>query len=163
MVDAEVAGQAHEAGVGQTIKVSLGAKHSKRYHQPVPLEAGVLRLSDGRFDLTGHLSMRVNMGRCALLEIGSIQILVSEYAGPGHDPQVFRHIGVEPAKARIVVVKATVGHMDAYKDIMQASLPCECPGPSPSYLERLDYRHVPRPLFPLDSAMEWHAVPSRKT
>ena len=43
-----------------------------------------------------------------------------------------------------------VGHMDAYRDIMKLNLPTECPGPSPSRLERLDYRHIPRPIHPLD-------------
>jgi microcystin degradation protein MlrC len=40
--------------------------------------------------------------------------------------------------------------MDAYRDIMKLNLPTECPGPSPSRLERLDYRHIPRPIHPLD-------------
>lgn len=158
LVDAEVAALAHEMGSGQTINVDLGAKRSRRYHQPLAVTAKIANLSNGQFQLTGHLAMRVNMGRCALLEIGSIQVLVSEFAGPGHDPEVFRHIGVEPREAQIIVVKATVGHMDAYRDIMRENLPCECPGPSPSYLERLDYQQIPRPMFPFDPQMEWQPI-----
>jgi microcystin degradation protein MlrC len=158
VVDPEAVDLAYSAGIGQTVTLHLGAKRSRRYHQPVNVTAHIVRFSNGQFDITGHGAMHINMGRCALLEIGSIKILVSEYAGPGHDPQVFRHIGVEPAEAQIVVVKSTVGHMDAYRDMMQENLPCECPGPSPSYLERLDYRRIPRPMFPFDQDMEWQAA-----
>ena len=157
MVDPEAVETAYEAGIGKTITVSLGAKRSRKYHQPVEVTARVARFSDGKFNLTGHLAMKVNMGRCVVLEVGSIKVLVSEFAGPGHDPQVFRHVGLEPKDAQIVVVKATVGHMDAYRDIMKENLPTECPGPSLSYLERLDYRRIPRPMYPFDEEMTWGA------
>ncbi|MBI4028538.1 MAG: M81 family metallopeptidase [Verrucomicrobia bacterium] len=166
MVDPEAVELAQQAGVGKTITVGLGAKRSRKYHQPVEVTARVARFSDGRFNLRGHIAMKVNMGRCVLLEIGlpaataqagSIKVVVSEFAGPGHDPEVFRHIGLEPKDAQIVVVKATVGHTDAYRDIMKENLPTECPGPSPSYLERLDYRHIPKPMYPFDKKMRWSA------
>jgi microcystin degradation protein MlrC len=156
MVDPEAVAAAYQAGAGTTITLDLGAKRSRRFHTPVRVTATVVRFADGRFDIGGHLSARVNMGRCALLKIGdAIHVVVSEFAGPGHDPAVYRHLGLEPSSAQIVVVKATVGHMDAYAGIMKQSLPCECPGPSPSYLDRLDYRNIPRPMFPFDRQMDW--------
>jgi microcystin degradation protein MlrC len=150
IVDKEAVAAAIQAGIGGEFTVSLGAKWSSKYHQPVEVSARVERFSDGHFELKGHIAQRVNMGRCAVLQSSSIRILVSEFAGPGHDPEVYRHIGLEPLEAQIVVVKATVGHMDAYRDIMKLNLPTECPGPSPSRLERLDYSNVPRPIYPLD-------------
>lgn len=155
LVDPDTVEKAYQAGQGARLNVRLGATYSRRYHQPVEAEVKVKRFSTGEFDISGHIAMHVNMGRCALLEIGSIKIVVSEKAGPGHDPGVFRQIGLDPEDAQIVVVKCTVGHMDAYKSIMKESLPCECPGPSPSYLERLDYRQIPRPIYPFDRDIEW--------
>jgi len=155
MVDPEAVAVAYAAGLGAEIEVALGAKKSRRYHQPVTLRARVERFSDGRFQLQGHIAQKVAMGRCAVLAVGSIRIVVSEFAGPGHDPEVYRHIGLEPREAQIVVVKATVGHMAAYREIMALNLPTECLGPSPSYLERLDYRHIPRPMFPFDAQAQY--------
>jgi microcystin degradation protein MlrC len=155
IVDPESVQLACQAGIGQTIPFSLGGKRSPRYNLPLDIAGKVSAFSDGRFELKGHLAMKVNMGRCAVLEIGSIRVLVSEFAGPGHDPEVYRHIGLEPADAQIVVVKATVGHMDAYAKIMKDNLPCECPGPSPSYLDRLEYKFIPRPMYPFDADMQW--------
>ena len=137
------------------VQYTLTAVGSVEAFETVQITARVARFSDGRFNLRGHIAMKVNMGRCVVLEIGSIKVVVSEFAGPGHDPEVFRHIGLDPKEAQIVVVKATVGHMDAYRDIMKENLPTECPGPSPSYLERLDYRHIPKPMYPFDKEMKW--------
>ena len=155
IVDPEAVGMAFQAGLGSTISVAIGAKKSRLYHQPVEIQAHVERFSDGQFHLKGHIAQKVSMGRCAVLAVGGIRIVASEFAGPGHDPEVYRHIGLEPRDAQIVVVKATVGHMDAYRDIMKLNLPTECPGPSPSRLERLDYRHIPRPIHPLDPEMQF--------
>ncbi len=157
MVDPEAVDYACKAGLGATITLRVGAKRSLAYHQPLEITARVARFSDGRFQLSGHLAMKVNMGRCVLLEVSSVKLLVSEFAGPGHDPEVFRHIGLEPREAQIVVVKATVGHWDAYRDIMKENLPTECPGPSPSYLERLRYQHIPCSMYPFDKTRTWRA------
>ena len=150
IVDPEAVVTCQQVEIGNQITLSLGAKWSRKYHQPVEVSARVEGFSEGQFELHGHIAQKVNMGRCVVLAVGGIRILVSEFAGPGHDPEVYRHIGLEPCDAQIVVVKATVGHMDAYRDIMKLNLPTECPGPSPSRLERLDYRHITRPIYPLD-------------
>ena len=158
MVDEEAVKRALEVSAGSEIEVALGAKRSGRYHKPVQIRARVEAFSDGRFAVGGHCAQQADMGRCALLRVGSIHIVVSEYPGPGHDPEVYRQIGLEPRDAQIVVLKCTVGHMNAFADIMTESLACECPGPSPSYLERLDYRSIPRPIYPLDRGTVWRAA-----
>jgi microcystin degradation protein MlrC len=158
IVDKEAVLHALEAGEGSEIELKLGARHSRRYHNPVRVRARVERFSDGRFDVSGHIAQQANMGRCVLLRVGSIHIVVSEQPGPGHDPEVFRQIGLEPRNAQIVVLKCTVGHMNVFADIMTESLACECPGPSPSYLHRLDYRSIPRPIYPLDRETVWKAA-----
>ena len=157
MVDAEAVQAAHNAGEGGEVKLALGAKRSKKYHKPITIRAYVERFSEGRFGLSGHISQSAEMGRCVLLRVGSIHIVVSEHPGPGHDPAVYRQIGLEPLEAQIVVLKCTVGHVKIFADIMTESLACECPGPSPSYLDRLDYRAIPRPIYPLDREFEWKA------
>ena len=158
LVDEEAVKRALEVPKGSEIELELGAKRSRRYHQPVRLRAQVEGFSDGCFDVGGHCAQRADMGRCALLRVGSIHIVVSECPGPGHDPEVFRQIGLEPSDAQIVVLKCTVGHMKVFADIMTESLACECPGPSPSFLDRLDYRSIPRPIYPLDRETVWKAA-----
>lgn len=155
LVDPAAVALAYEAGEGGTISTAIGAGTSTRYHKPVPVEARVQKLNHGRFSLAGHNAASFDLGRMAVLAVGALSIVVSEHAGPGHDPTIYRHMGLEPLEAQIVVCKSTVGHMDVYRPIMKASLAVEAPGPSPSYLEKLDHRRTPRPIFPLDQSMEW--------
>lgn len=156
MVDPDAVAAAYEAGEGAEITLDLGAGTSTRYHRPLHVTARVTALKHGRFSVGGHITAAVDVGRMAVLSIGSIHIVVSEHAGPGHDPAIYRHVGLEPKEAQIVVVKCTVGHMEVFKPIMKQSLAVEAPGPSPSYLDRLDYRRAARPLYPLERGMEWH-------
>lgn len=96
----------------------------------------VTRVSDGRFKIVGgyHLSTPVNMGRTVALQVGSIHSVVSAKLNPGHDPLVYRHIGLEPKDAQIVVVKCVVGHMKSYAGIMKKTIWTDCPGATPSNL-----------------------------
>ena len=155
LVDPRAVALAFEAGEGAIIRAAIGAGTSTRYHKPVPVEARVQKLNHGRFRISGHITADVDLGRMVVLAVGALRIVVSEHAGPGHDPAIYRHMGLEPIEAQIVVVKSTVGHMDVFGPIMKQSLAVEAPGPSPSYLEKLDRTRTPRPTFPLDQSMEW--------
>ena len=157
LVDPGAVAAAWRAGEGARLALDLGAGVSTRFHRPVSVHASVRRLGHGRFSVSGHLGADVDMGRMAVLAIGPIRVVASERAGPGHDPAVFRHMGVEPAAAQIVVVKSTVGHLRSYAPFMAENLPVECAGPSPSRLDRLPYRRPQRPFYPLDPTMEWTA------
>ncbi|MEQ9811977.1 MAG: MlrC C-terminal domain-containing protein, partial [Azospirillaceae bacterium] len=155
LVDPAAVAAAWAAGEGAELELALGAGVSTRFHRPVTARVRVDRLAEGRFRIDGHISAAVDIGRMAVLTVGGIHIVASEHAGPGHHPAIFRHVGLEPRAAQIVVLKCTVGHMEVFKDIMRESLAVECPGPSPSYLHLLPHRLVDRPLYPIDRDMAW--------
>ena len=47
-----------------------------------------------------------DMGRCALLEVGNVRVVVSENRGiGGTNPDIYRRFGIEPAQAKMIVVK----------------------------------------------------------
>ena len=97
------------------------------------------------------------MGRTVVLDTGDVKVVLSEQVGAGHDPMVYRHLGLEPTRAKIVVVKTPVGFRLAYGSIAKAEILADCPGLSPSDLRILDYTRAPRPLFPLDNLSAWSA------
>lgn len=160
VVDPEAVARALEAGIGNAVTVDLGGKRDPANSTPVRITAVVTRASDGKFRIVGgsHHATPVDMGRTVVLRAGAIHIVVSEKLNPGHDPLVYRHIGLEPADAQMVVVKCVVGHMKAYASIMKKTIWTDTPGPTPSNLLRLAHRRAPRPLFPLDRDMEWRAA-----
>src|SRR5262245_44098501 len=106
MVDPTVVGVAIEAGLGSEIMVRIGGKLDHRYSQPAELTAKVAGIGGGRFQVNIVGQETFDMGRAVLLEAGSIHLVVSEERGVGGNyPIVYRHFGLEPAEAKMVVLK----------------------------------------------------------
>ena len=158
MVDPAAVEQAVRAGAGGTVTLSLGGKRDAVFSRPVPVTGRVVRVAEGRITSTGHIPVDFNMGRTVLLAVGSIYIVISEHPGPSHEPGVYRHLGEEPAQAKIVVVKTPVGFRAAYESIMKDALVVDCPGLSTPHLTSLDFVKVSRPLYPFDDLPEWRAA-----
>lgn len=159
MADAEVVDIAISAGEGSTITVMLGGKLDPNFAQPVEITARVCRIGGGRIkaDIIGMESF--DMGRAVLLQAGSISIVVSEKrAIGGNHPIVYRHFGVEPADAKMVVLK-TASNWQYYQSMASEVIRVDTPGATMSGLHGFKWTHLPRPIYPLDALPEWKARP----
>jgi microcystin degradation protein MlrC len=117
----------------------------------------IARITDGKITSSGHLPVEFDMGTTVVLEAGRIAIVLTESPGPGHDPNVYRRVGLEPAAAHIVVVKTPVTFWSTYAGIMKRAILAEGPGLSTSQLQLLPFVKAPRPLYPLDPLCSWQA------
>jgi microcystin degradation protein MlrC len=61
-----------------------------------------------------------------------------------------RSQGIIPESLFVIGVKAAVAHRRAYDPIAKASFPIDTPGPCSSNLKTLPFRHIKRPIYPLD-------------
>lgn len=160
MADAEVVDIAIAAGEGSTITVMLGGKLDPNFAQPVEITARVLKIGGGRIkaDIIGMESF--DMGRAVLLQAGSIYIVVSEKrAIGGNHPIVYRHFGIEPAEAKMVVLK-TASNWQYYQTMTSEVIRVDTPGATMSGLHAFKWTQLPRPIYPLDELPEWKARPS---
>jgi microcystin degradation protein MlrC len=156
LVDAEVVDQATRAGQGSVIQVALGGKLATAFHQPVPLTARVAALGGGRIYAQVMGVESFDMGRAALLEVGALRIVVSEREGVGgNHPAVYRHFGLEPAQAKLAVMK-TASNFQYYANMTSAIIRVNTPGPTMSQLADFSWQHLPRPIWPLDERTDWH-------
>jgi microcystin degradation protein MlrC len=97
------------------------------------------------------------MGRAVLLETGSIHLVVSEERGVGgNHPIVYRHFGLEPAEAKMVVLK-TASNWQYYQEMISEVIRVDTPGMTMSHLEQFNWVQLPRPIWPLDALPEWQA------
>jgi microcystin degradation protein MlrC len=153
VVDPGAVAQAMRAGVGNSLALDVGGAFDRKNSRPVRLRARVRLLSDGRWQPTirGYSAgTEVAMGRTAVLEAGSVRILVSERSAMTLDPELFRSHGIEPCRTKIVVVKSPAGFRAAYEPIAKAIFIVDTPGVSTANLQTLLFRRVPRPIYPLD-------------
>ena len=155
MVDAEVVALAINAGVDCELTVALGGKLAGDFHQPVEVTAKVKAIGGGRLDARIIGIDSFNAGRTVLLEVGPIKIVVSETEGVGgNHPIVYRQFGIEPADAKMAVLK-TASNFQCYAEMTAQVLRVDTPGPTMSHLEQFNWQHVPRPIYPLDPLESW--------
>lgn len=155
IVDAEAVELAVTAGVGATLHLQLGGKLATAFHQPVAVTAKVAAIGGGRIEAEVVGMESFDMGRAVQLEAGTIKLVVSEHEGiGGNHPIVYRHFGIEPATAKMVVMK-TASNFQYYTEMASTIIRVDTLGPTMSHLEQFDWQQVPRPIYPLDENVQF--------
>lgn len=144
LADAEAAARAHAAGRGAELRIRLGGKSGMPGHQPLEGAFKVLALGDGRFTATGPMyrGARMQLGPMALVEIAGVRVLVASKAAQAADQSMFRHLGVEPARERILGLKSSVHFRNDFQDMAAAILLVTAPGPVHADPGGLDFRNL---------------------
>jgi microcystin degradation protein MlrC len=144
IVDAAAAAAAHAAGVGATIRVSLGAKSRIPGDEPLEADFVVEQLSDGRFIAPGPFygGSRMNLGPSAALRIGGVRIVVGSRKAQMADQAMYRQVGIEPTEQAILVNKSSVHFRADFEPIAETILVCAAPGPMPVDPSALPWRHL---------------------
>jgi microcystin degradation protein MlrC len=157
IADAEVVAQALQAGVGRIIETRVGGKADRLHGPPVPVRAKVARIGSGDFNYKGSYmtGRRVEAGLTAVLEADGVRIVVREKKVMPFDAEELRVVGIEPRDCRIIVVKSALAWKAAYGDIAKTEFIVDTPGICTARLETLPYRHVRRPVWPLDPEAKW--------
>jgi microcystin degradation protein MlrC len=155
IVDAEAAQAAHAAGIGGTLNIPLGHKHDPRWGSPVSVVCRVARLGDGTFRYDGGIwdGVQGNMGKCAVLEVGNIQVLATSHGTYDWKHEQFDAMGLEPAKAKFIVAKNPMNYRQAYGEIAAATYILDTPGPTPASLRNVSFKQLQRPYFPADQSI----------
>lgn len=116
---------------------------------------GVFQLEDPRSHLASMYGNRIDMGPCAVLETDiGLKILLTSRPTPPFDLGQLRSQGIEPESLAAVVVKAAVGHRQAWDPIAARSIQIDTPGPCPADISRLPYAKLSRPIYPLSAEIQ---------
>jgi microcystin degradation protein MlrC len=150
--DPEVAQIAHNAGAGSSITVKLGGKVDKLHGEPIELTAYVKCLTDGRFKTTSPMGKgkAVNLGRSARLTVGGLDILVCSVSTQVFDEQIFLLHGIDVNTRKIVALKSSQHFRAAFEPISKKIITVDSPGLSTLQFNSFDYKHLIRPIYPLD-------------
>ena len=157
MVDPQVVEQAIAAGQGAEIEAGIGGKLDPVFGKTLRIRGRVGGIvEEGMVFTLGKLGAS-DMGRCALLELGNVRVVVSENRGiGGTNPDIYRRFGIEPAQAKMIVVKTYFNYQmfaPFYTDVIWA----DCPGLSGWDLRKFKWEKAPRPVYPLDEVGDWRA------
>ena len=157
--DPALAAEAHRLGAGANFSAQFNRDEAHPLSGKFTHQATVTGLHDGniigrRGMLAGHAQ---SLGLCALLRVGGVHVVVVSVRQQCKDPVYFEMFGLDIANARSVVVKSR-GHFRAGFDHLFADeqiIEVDVPGLTTPVLANVPWQRVPRPIYPLDAAMEW--------
>ena len=153
MVDGEAARTLHSIDVGQRVSIVLGGKTDARFGGgPLTLEAELLATSDGNFIGDGPMirGLAGCFGPSVVLRVDDIEILVVTIARQILDLSQFTTFGIEPQGKSVVAIKSMQHFRAAFEPIAGQVIVCDSGALCTPRYDRLPYRNVPRPIFPLD-------------
>src|SRR6478609_1213766 len=132
--DPESASAAHAAGVGATVTLDLGGKSGIPGDAPYRETFLVEKLSDGKFVASGpyYRGRDMDMGPSACLRIGDVRVVVASYKAQLADQSMYRYVGIEPTKEKILVNKSSVHFRADFEPIAEKLLICAAPGAMPA-------------------------------
>lgn len=154
--DPEVVTRCVEAGVGETVVVTLGGKTDDHHGEPIEgLEGYVKAITDGEFENTGPMGTGTHndLGRAIRLECGddrNVTVIVTENRLQPLDAELFRHVGVQPERLDVLVVKSMNHFRADYEPLASEVIPINSPGLSTMDPRRYEYDRIRRPQFPID-------------
>jgi microcystin degradation protein MlrC len=135
--DAAGALAAAEAGVGATVRLTVGARVDARHAPPVEVAGEVVAVLPTEDDLE------------VVVRTPAVDVVLTRRRRPYHLEADFTRLGLDPRRADIVVVK--IGYLEPELFDMAADwMLALTPGGVDQDLARLGHRRIRRPMFPLD-------------
>lgn len=144
IADAPATERCYAAGVGATVDLTLGGKLDPITSKPLAVTGQVKFLLDPS----------ESSERQAVVQIGGVQVIITQRRRPYHYISDFQKLGIEPSEHKIVVVK--IGYLEPeLKAAAAKALLALTPGAVDQALERLPFQRIERPVYPLDKDMTW--------
>ncbi|GAA5482711.1 M81 family metallopeptidase [Haloferula sargassicola] len=136
--DAAAIEQCRAARPGDRLKLRLGGKLDPVHSRELPVEAELVR----------------SVGDQAVVRCGGVQVILTTRRTPFHKRDDFLRLGLDPLESTITVVK--IGYLEPELHAMASRhFLVLSPGAVQPDLESIDYRHLTRPMHPLDRDFEW--------
>lgn len=145
LTDPQAVAAAEAAGLGATLSMPVGGRFWPVDFQPVEVTGQVAYLGKPSYK---PYHMLTSMGRTCLLAISGIQLLITEKPIFVYSPEVYQAVGLDPFRARIVVVKSGAQFRQFWEGRARRIILVNTPGPTCNELRSLPFRHLPHPLFP---------------
>ncbi|MBI5761428.1 MAG: M81 family metallopeptidase [Planctomycetales bacterium] len=149
IVDLHAVEAAFAQGVGGTVQTQIGGALDRRRFTPLTIIAQVKMLSDGRFR-SESFHQEWFSGRTAVLQTGSITLVVTSRPVHLFDRSLFFAHGQDPRHFDLVVVKSPHCQSHMFADWCTRLINVDAPGSTSANLPTLGHTRCRRPIFPLD-------------
>jgi microcystin degradation protein MlrC len=139
ITDPEAVDLCAQAGAGSEITLNVGGKLDRINGYPL--------------ELTGIVE-HVDPPSLTVLRIGGVRVILISERRAFSELRSFERAGVNPLEQRIIVVKVGLLFSEI-RDIARKAIMALSPGFTSLMLEKLPYKRIKRPVFPLDRDTEF--------
>jgi len=158
-IDPDLAQQCHNQGVGAEFEAVFNRECCDVNANKLTLPVKVLKLSDGLVPGRRGLyaGRTVKLGPSAALQVNGVTMVVISYRTQCADPNFFEYFGFDIASFKTVVVKSR-GHFRAGFDEFftpDQIYEVDADGLTTPVFTRLDFKNLPRPVYPMDEDAKW--------
>ncbi len=150
-----------QAGIGAELEISLGGKMDmpaiSLEKKPLQLKGKVKVLTDGHWMVHGpmYTGVEVFMGTTAVFDTGKVEIVVLSRHHEPWDVGVFTSVGIQPQQKKYLLLKSRIHYRAGFAPIGKHTLHCDGEGITTSRNDILLYKHLRRPIYPLDEGVEF--------
>jgi microcystin degradation protein MlrC len=142
--DAQMAQEAFGTKLNQEIEVTVGGKLDKIYNQPFVFRGKVIFRQDMK-----------ETGKTAVLKNQGTHLILTERPAAAFYPGFFKQLGLSVWKADIIVVKNLFPFRYFFLLYNRKTINVISAGTTQIDVFQLNYLHIPRPIYPLDSIENW--------
>ncbi|MEZ4678494.1 MAG: M81 family metallopeptidase [Caldilineaceae bacterium] len=150
IVDPEAAAQCHQAGVGATLTLDVGAKSTPLQGEPVRMTVEVVACSAGHFQYDGPMfaGLSGEMGPSAHIRQGGIHVILTSGRDQPFDTAFARTLSLDPRQMRYIGIKSAAHFRAAYEPWAGAIHVVS--EPSVHSAETVTFHRLGRKLYPFD-------------
>lgn len=161
IADPEAVEALWRAGQDAEATVQVGNKVRARGFAPRPplsLSGTVEALSPGVYVVSGpiYTGQTCRMGRAVALRTPQARVLITERPHEPWDIGVFSCAGIDPVRARYLILKSRMYCRPVFEPIASALIECASAGVTSSNYNLFPFRKIARPVYPLDPVAAWN-------
>ena len=138
------------AGKGARLNLRIGGKACALSGDPLDLEVQVIATSaEASVPFAGS---EWPMGKAAGVHVPALDwyLVISSQRTQCFAPEAFTRLRIDPAQRRVIVVKSSQHFYAAFRPLAGEIVIVDAPGVLDHDPRRLPYRHITRPVWPLD-------------
>lgn len=145
-----------DAGVGAKVSLEIGGKSDvpslQLIGKPLLIKGRVRSIHDGRFKLKGPMmpGFQADIGMSAVLDTGSLELIVSSKRCEPYDQAYLTHTGIDLTQKKYILIHSRLHFRAAFEPLAKHIVSVAGPGVCQSDYQLFPFKHLRRPIFPLD-------------
>ncbi len=129
--------------VNKEITIDVGVKLDKVYNQKIVFTGTLKYLGESSY------------GKTAVIVMDKLYLIITALPNPVFKPSFFNKLSLSIWKADVIVVKNLFPFRLFFWLYNRQTLYVETKGVTNIDVFQLDYKHIPRPIYPLDKMLSW--------